>query len=175
MADLFGQAVVSDAVISPCGRYRYMLSRTWDTGAHPLPIIMLNPSTADASIDDPTIRRCMAFARRDGFGGILVANLFAFRSPSPEAMKDEPDPYGPEGSTYIESVLHNAAEHHVPVLAAWGVHGAHLDRAKMVMISALGHGTRMACLGTTKDGHPRHPLYVKGDQPLEPYRLEPNP
>ena len=171
VADLFleaGPAVHKDALISDCGQYRYWLTRSWDAGAYLLPIIMLNPSTADADNDDPTIRRCMAFAKRERFGGIRVVNLFAFRATAPEAMKAAADPFGPEGSAWIERTLQLAADGGYPVLAAWGAHGSHRDRAGSVVLSAKGWGAELVCLGTTKDGHPRHPLYVKGDQPFVP-------
>lgn len=165
---LFGSdsVVKKDAEISFCGRFRYWLSRHWEPGERALPIIMLNPSTADSSNDDPTIRRCMSFARREDFGGIRVVNLFAFRATSPDDMKAAPDPFGPEGSNSINNVLAAAKLLDIPVLAAWGAHGGHLDRAASVITSAKGYGVRLLCLGTTAAGHPRHPLYVKGDQPL---------
>jgi hypothetical protein len=89
----------SDALISDCGIYRYMLTRKWEPSCYSLPIIMLNPSTADAREDDPTIRRCMSFARREGYGGIWVQNLFAYRATSPAAMKAATDPFGPRRSS----------------------------------------------------------------------------
>lgn len=162
-------AIERSAYISPCGQYRYGLERRWDRRAAMLPIIMLNPSTADADIDDPTIRRCMAFARRDGFGGIAVGNLFAFRATSPETMMAASDPIGPLGSIALDELLSGAASAKAPVLAAWGAHGAHRGRAEMVAISARGLGAQLVCLGTTKQGHPRHPLYVRGDQPFVPF------
>ena len=90
-------------------------------------------------------------------------------------MKAADDPFGEFGSMAIEQLLSGAAQAGVPVLAAWGAHGQHRDRARMVTISARGHGARLVCLGTTKDGHPRHPLYVRGDQPFVPFEgLAPN-
>lgn len=162
-------AVVKDALISPCGRYRYWLTRQWDPGAWMLPIIMLNPSTADAAVDDPTIGRCMGFARREGFGGIKVMNLFAFRATSPIDMKAADDPYGPDCAEHLDRMMRVSAENGVPILAAWGAHGSHQNRAEMVTIGARGWGATLVCLGKTKEGHPRHPLYVKGDQPFEPF------
>lgn len=161
--------VFKRAKISDCGSYRYDLWRGWDVRKPELRIIMLNPSTADASLDDPTIRRCMTFAEREGFGGIIVVNLFAFRATSPADMKTAPDPFGPEGSDVIEWALSSAVRDDLPVLCAWGTHGAHRDRASTVMLSARGHGTRLVCLGVNKDGHPRHPLYVAGNQPFLPF------
>ncbi len=132
---------------------------------------MLNPSTADAEVDDPTIRRCISFAKREGFGGITVLNLFAYRATSPDDMMAVADPIGPECSIYIEAVMASAAEMGLPVLAAWGANGDFLGRAEMVCLSAKGHGARLVCLGTTKLGHPRHPLYVRGDQPFVDFGL----
>ncbi|WP_380925406.1 DUF1643 domain-containing protein [Sphingomonas leidyi] len=166
---LKGGGIARAAEISPCGQFRYRLSRIWDEGAHLLPIIMLNPSTADASIDDPTIRRCMAFARREGLGGIEVANLFAFRTSSPAAMKGAADPIGPDNNRRLGDLFEASAGYGVPVLAAWGVHGDHLERAREVVGWAKHHGAALVCLGITREGHPRHPLYVSGDQPLEPF------
>lgn len=161
--DLFTQ---KDAQISVCGQYRYWLTRQWGVSALLLPIIMLNPSKADADIDDPTIRRCMSFARREGFGGISVVNLFSFRATSPADMKATADPIGPRGSEAIERVLQSASIVGVPVLAAWGTHGSFRSRDEAVKLSAKGWGTKLVCLGTTKDGHPKHPLYVPGDAPF---------
>jgi hypothetical protein len=86
----------SAAEISPCGSYRYWLTRQWGGGALLLPIIMLNPSTADVEQDDPPIRRCMSFAQREGFADISVFNLFADRATSPDDMKATADPIGPK-------------------------------------------------------------------------------
>lgn len=157
------------AEISPCGQYRYWLLRVWDRSLKTLPIVMLNPSTADASKDDPTIRRCMAFAAREGFGGIRVVNLFAFRATSPDDMKAASDPFGPEGSAVLGEIFMVAGMTDTPVLAAWGAHGDHRGRAEMIRLSAKGWNARMICLGTTKGGHPRHPLYVAGNQPFVPF------
>lgn len=163
--------MTSDALISSCGQYRYWLTREWDEGSFSLPIIMLNPSTADASEDDPTIRRCIAFAKREGFGGVRVMNLFAFRSPSPVAMKASADPIGPESFRHFETLFaHVASNTEHPVLCAWGSHGGHMGRDAAIIKEARYFGARLVCLGTTKDGHPRHPLYVKGDQAFEPFR-----
>jgi len=156
------------AEISPCGQYRYWLLRVWDRSLRTLPIVMLNPSTADADNDDPTIRRCMAFAKREGFGGIRVVNLFAFRATSPDDMKAAADPFGPEGNAVLGEIFMVAGMTDMSVLAAWGAHGSHMGRAEMIKTSAKGWGANLVCLGTTKDGHPRHPLYVAGNQPFVP-------
>lgn len=165
MADLL---TTSDAILSPCQKHRYKLTRTW--GLEPaLPFVMLNPSTADASADDPTIRRCSRFARDRGYGGIIVVNLFSFRATSPSDMRAELYPNDAFADAYLNEVLRCSARAGVPVVAAWGANGSHQNRDKMVMSFARLAGCDMICLGTTKDGHPRHPLYVKADQPFKPF------
>lgn len=156
------------AEISPCGQYRYWLLRVWDRSLPTLPIVMLNPSTADASKDDPTIRRCMSFAKGFGYGGIRVVNLFAFRATSPADMKAAADPYGPEGSAVLSEIFMVAGMTDAPVLAAWGAHGNHKGRADMIKTSAKGWNVRLVCLGKTADGHPRHPLYIPGHATFVP-------
>jgi hypothetical protein len=155
MNDLF---LSRHAVISPDGVYRYRLSRVWDGTKLPLPWIMLNPSTADAEIDDPTIRRCMSFARREGAGGIEVLNLFAFRATDPKALRHASDPIGPDNDEWIREVLFP----HSRVVAAWGAHGDYLGRGFAVMRALRESGINIVCLGDK----PRHPLYIKGDCPL---------
>lgn len=120
--------------------------------------IGLNPSTADEANDDPTIRRCMGFAKAWGFSAICMTNLFAFRATKPQVMKQVHDPVGKDNDGHLRKLSENASL----VVAAWGARGAHLgrDRAVCSMIGA------MVCLGVTKDGHPRHPLYVRAD--IEP-------
>ena len=154
------------AQISGCGRYRYRLERFW-SDAPALPFVMLNPSTADAMLDDPTIRRCMGFARREGAGGIIVANVYAFRATDPAALWRQADPHGPENDAALTEVARWAAQVNVPVVCAWGVHGGGSNRHIALMLDA---GARLVCLGKTKGGHPHHPLYLKGDQPLESFR-----
>lgn len=165
MADPLTRA---DAEISPCGGYRYRLTRFW-SGENALPFVMLNPSTADASQDDPTIRRCMGFARDRGFGGIIVANLFAYRATSPADMKAAGDAIGPRNNATLIELLEWAKRAEVPVVAAWGAHGDYMERGHAVAELARLIGCQMVSLGTTKAGHPRHPLYVKADQPFEPF------
>ncbi len=150
--------LLSDAVISPCGRYRYRLTRTWDHSAPPLAWIMLNPSTADAEIDDPTIRRCVKFARREGCGGIEVLNLFALRATNPTELWRVTYPIGPDNDQWIREVLH---PHH-RVVAAWGKRGKYLGRDCAVLRNLRESGIRVVCLGDK----PTHPLYIPADQPL---------
>jgi len=151
------------AIISPCGRYRYRLERTWSDAA-PVTFIMLNPSTADAEIDDPTIRRCMGFARSWGAGGIIVANLFALRATDPTELEKANAPIGTENDTAIvDAILASSL-----TVAAWGAHKFAARRAVAVKRMIVGRiGGRLKCLGRTKSGHPRHPLYVPASQALE--------
>jgi hypothetical protein len=159
------RAIEKYAVISNCETYRYSLARRWAGGAL-LPFVMLNPSTADADIDDPTIRRCMGFARREGYAGIHVVNLYAYRATDPKALLTCVDAVGPQNDTKLLRMLTGVSCVERPVVAAWG---ANAKPERVAQVMALVPDVNWRCLGTTKDGHPRHPLYVKGDQPLVPF------
>lgn len=158
--------MIRDALISEDGLYRYWLSRTWDLGGYSLPFIMLNPSVADAEIDDPTIRRCVSFAKRESYGGIIVFNLFALRATQPTEMLRAADPVGPENDATLVEAFEYANRTGKKVVAAWGVHGIYKGRGAEVAERATRAGVNLVCLGTTKDGHPKHPLYIASDQPL---------
>ena len=134
------------------GDYRYLLARAWDAMAEPMTWIMLNPSTADATVDDPTIRRCIGFAKAWGFGSIYVVNLFALRSTNPAALRTHPDPIGPKNDRYIRE----ATEHSSLNVAAWGNHGAYLTRGYKVAATI----PRLHVLNMTGEGQPAHPLYL---------------
>lgn len=165
MAEGPSAAVQKSANISACGLYRYSLSRLW-AGRPLMVFVMLNPSTADADLDDRTVRRCIGFARREGMGGLGVMNLYAYRATNPKALLTCDDPVGPQNDGVLTAVLNESRNMGYPVVAAWGVN-AKPDRVTQVL--GLVPTTSWLCLGTTKDGHPRHPLYVKGDQPLVPF------
>lgn len=122
---------------------------------------MLNPSTADGCTDDPTIRRCVQFSRRWGFGGLAVANLFGLRSPDPIALRAAEDPVGPDNDTVLGALVAEAAL----VVAAWGAHPVAGIRAAVIR-PVLG---ATHCLGVTRGGHPRHPLYVPAATEPEPF------
>ncbi|MFT0140725.1 DUF1643 domain-containing protein [Alcanivoracaceae bacterium MT1] len=158
--------MIKGAEISPCGRYRWVLTRNWFSAAGVLPFVMLNPSTADAEKDDPTIRRCISFAEREGFGGIEVVNLYSFRATSPKDMLAADDPIGRETDSWLFRAATLPARR---VVCAWGAN-AQPERVRAVA-DLIGPVADLVCLGTTKAGHPRHPLYVKGDQPLVPWSL----
>lgn len=157
--------VQGHAVIDASGSYRYRLTRQWAAGPL-LPFVMLNPSTADALADDPTIRRCIGFARREGAAGILVANLYALRATDPAVMLHDPDPVGPENDEHLRELQAMAAWDGSPIIAAWGVN-AEPERVEAAR-AILSRGD-LRCLGVTKAGAPRHPLYVRGDAPLVPW------
>lgn len=146
------------AIISLCGQYRYRLSRPGD---NPLVFCMLNPSTADAELDDPTIRRCKSFSAANGFSGIIVVNLFAYRTKSPKVLADAGHPIGPDNDSHIADVLKT----HNTVVAAWGANAPDW-RVNQLMDLTTMFGTNLVCLGITKDAQPRHPLYVPGGQTL---------
>ncbi|TDX72626.1 hypothetical protein EDE05_12847 [Neorhizobium sp. R1-B] len=163
--DLQGNAVQEPARIrrtalfSDNGLYRYRLTRQWDLTGVMLPVCMLNPSTADADKDDPTILTLMKFGKAWGYGGIVVINLFALRTSSPQDLKRNAWPHGLDNNLHLEQVLSAARHTSTPVLAAWGNDGAHWNRqdeefcrrAKTAMVD-------LVCLGLTKDGFPKHPL-----------------
>ncbi len=157
-----------DAHISPCGCYRYWLSRVWDESRPCGAWVMLNPSTADATVDDPTIRRIVGFSQSWGWGGAKVFNLFALRSPKPSALTEHSDPIGPENDRHLAGIACD-----IPVIAAWGQWGDHLDRAQRVCAMLAAAGAELQCLGMNKGGSPKHPLYVSGLVRPAPYSLGP--
>jgi hypothetical protein len=151
------------ATFSPCRRYRYSLWRSWQgllgTGKGYAMFIGLNPSTADETQDDPTIRRCMAFAQGWGYDGLCMTNLFAFRATDPAVMLAEASPVGKENDQHLIEL----AKHAGIVVAAWGAHGGHQGRASAIQALVPG----LHYLRLTKAGHPGHPLYLPGNlQPM---------
>ena len=146
-----------DAVMSPCRKYRYALTRTWDKEKPTVMFIMLNPSTADEHTDDPTIRRCINYARSWGYGGILVCNLFALRATDPEAMKRHPDPIGDRNDDFIQLAVLSVDK----IVIGWGAHGMHRSRQRHMVRMLKDY--KLWCFGTTKTGNPKHPLYLPGD------------
>lgn len=154
------------AEFSDDGRYRYLLQRQWDSTGRRCVFVMLNPSTADGSLDDPTIRRCVGFAKREGCAQLDVVNLYALRATRPVHLWEADDPVGPENDDWIMNVtLEMGYGDDTLVIAAWGTHGKP-DRVKRVLELVE---LPMVCLGLTKDGSPRHPLYLPSAAPLVPY------
>lgn len=143
----------SDARFSRCRTFRYALWREWDADKPNVLMIGLNPSTADATRNDPTIRRCIGFARDWGFGGLWVLNLFAYRATYPDNLKAAPDPVGPRNDYW----LRRTARRCEAVVAAWGNHGIFMDRSSRVREML---GERLTILRLNASGEPAHPLYL---------------
>jgi hypothetical protein len=157
------------AAFDPTGTYRYCLWRCWDAGRPRVTFIMLNPSTADAVRDDPTIRRCMAFVCSWGGGSLEVVNLFAYRTGRPALLRAAPDPVGPRNDWYLLRAARRADR----LIAAWGNHGV-LHARDRTVLHLLADQAELFCLGTTRLGQPRHPLYVRaGTVPIVFPRIEP--
>lgn len=139
------------AYLSHCRRYRYALWRTWDNTKPFVLFIGLNPSTADETSDDPTLVRCINFAKDWGYGGVCMANLFAYRATQPQAMKNASDPIGKDNNKWLKKLSKQAGI----VIAAWGNDGTYLGRSYEVQPLIAG----MHCLKINKSGQPAHPLY----------------
>ena len=144
--------IYSNAEFSKDRVYRYALWRTWDDSLKKLLFIGLNPSTADEIKDDPTMRRCIRFSKDFGFGGFIMANIFAFRSTDPKKLKKIKNPIGKKNDYWIKKLNKEAGM----TIAAWGTHGDYLDRGKEVSIMLKN----LYCLRKTKNGFPSHPLYL---------------
>jgi hypothetical protein len=148
------------ATFDQTGRYRYRLRRWWAPGPR-VAFVMLNPNEADARRDDPTIRRCISFARRWGFGSADVVNLFAYRARDPRELARASDPVGPENDAHLRRAVRRADL----VVCAWGA--SRIARGRAVDLrDALGEAR---CLGLTKHGAPRHPLYLRRDTRLRAF------
>jgi hypothetical protein len=146
----------SIAEYSECERYRYTLTRVWNPKGPRTLFVMLNPSTATEVENDPTVERCERRARALGFGAFRVLNIFAYRATDPREMRRADDPVGPLNDTAILASLPWADR----IVCAWGAHGAHLGRGPAVMGMLRAAGCPLYHLGLSKDGHPKHPLYI---------------
>jgi hypothetical protein len=159
--------------------YRYSLTRDTPTimsGRGPIVFVMLNPSTADAENDDPTIRKCMTIARHHGAGFLEVVNLFAWRATDPKALPTATDPVGPENNTHIRMAVQRATVAGAPVILGWGP-PTKLGRARALLERRSSDVLEMLrpwreklfALSITKDGSPGHPLFLRTDSPLIPF------
>lgn len=157
--------LTSGASFSVDRTYRYYLYRTWEENPSYMAVIGLNPSTADETVDDPTVKRCINFAKREGYGGLFMLNLFAFRATDPKAMMAHPNPVGSWNDSTIFQITDSLSVGHV--VAAWGNHGAYRNRAHDVLSFLLNDPIH--CFGVTSTGQPKHPLYLRADTPLVPY------
>jgi hypothetical protein len=146
------------------GKFRYVLTRDLGGTGKPLVFCMLNPSTADATQDDPTIRRCIGFARRENASMLVVVNLYAYRATQPAQLAND----GWQVGEMNDRVLKWAAGDNQEIVCAWGAHG---QRARVAAVCTIlrSEGARLRCFGHTQHGAPRHPLYIRGDAPLVPY------
>jgi hypothetical protein len=155
---------VGRAVISECGRFRYTLEREIPGGnGRAVLFVMLNPSTADATEDDNTIRRCKAFVASWGYGRLLVANLYAWRATNPKELTHQPDQIGPDWVLHTSELAGRASL----IVAAWGGFAASWRQIEVKQFLRK-HGA-VFCLGKTQDGSPRHPLYLPKATPLQEY------
>lgn len=175
-----------NTIFSPCRMYRYTLWREWPKpkvtftemadpnhffspprGTHDqfVQFIGLNPSTADEKLDDPTIRRCIQFAKDWGYGAFCMTNIFAWRDTLPEKMKQAADPIGSDNDRWLLEISKGAGL----VVAAWGNHGTHLYRGAKVKMMLRDNGINLMCFRMTKAKQPEHPLYMKGDTKPIPF------
>lgn len=149
------------ATFDQTGRYRYTLGRRWATGGQRVCFCLLNPSTADATVLDPTLTRCYGYARAWGFAAMDVCNVFALRSTDPKGLRAVEDPVGADNDRHIRKLAGRADM----VVVGWGTHARLMDRHQRVA-ELLRGVCEPRCLGLTKDGYPKHPLYLRKD--LEP-------
>lgn len=152
------------ATFSPCRAYRYQLWRIWDRSKPFALFVCLNPSIADETQDSRTSRRCIRFAQAWGYGSLCMANLFAYRSQDPKRILEVSDPVGVDNDRHLKDLAAKAGI----VIAAWGWLGVHRGRDREVVAMLPG----IHCLGTTRKGLPRHPLYVRKDAVPAPYAIE---
>ena len=160
----------SAAIFSDCERYRYRLWREWDRGKGAIAFLMLNPSTADERVNDPTIERCQRRAVAMGYGRLEIVNLFPLRATDPAVMMADADPVGPRGRA--DGAILDAVSAASITVCGWGNHGGHLGRADAVtrIIALVGLRNRLHALKITGKGHPQHPLYV--GYSVKPKRIE---
>lgn len=144
------------AIIDNTGNYRYLLWREWDSTGDTVAFIMLNPSRADAKINDPTITRCIKFARSWGFSRLEVVNLFAYRTPHPSLLKQTVEPVGKDNDKYILATVRRSDK----VILAWGERGSWREQ-DLYTLRLIQNYTHLYCLGMTKQSCPRHPLYLR--------------
>lgn len=171
---------VGDAALSQCRRYRYELIRRWDVSKPVMCWVMLNPSTANEVDNDPTIRKCIGFAKRHGFGTITVVNLWAYRATDWREMRGamrrsyELDDFPIDAAANRRQVL-TAASCSARVVVAWGAHANHVSPTwpKQLARALKAEGHELMCFGTTKDGSPRHPLMLAYDTPMVSWDPQP--
>jgi hypothetical protein len=147
------------AIISDDKAYRYFLSREWDATLPKIGFIMLNPATADNTTDDATMRRVISFAKSWGYGGVLVGNLYAYRTKKPADLRTVEDPEGPENQKYVKQIIGLCDK----IVYAWGNHGKEPDWLRVMVSDPY-------CIVRTKRGNPGHPLRLRGNLNTSRYR-----
>ena len=163
--------IQTGAEFSPCRKFRYRLWRRWADGPM-LVVIGLNPSTADETLNDPTIRRCLGYARDWHFSGLMMLNCFSYRSTDPNALKVHTDkalPQEIENRQIIAREVASIVAAGGAVVAAWGFWGDFQGIGAVMRDLLTNLGVGVACLGTAKNGEPRHPLYLARTAPPRPY------
>lgn len=151
--------MIKGAIIDETQKYRYLLWRIWDETKPKIVFLMLNGSTADAETNDNTLNKCISYAKSWGFGKLEIVNLFSYRTALPAVLKKAPDPIGPLNEKYILESLKGANM----VVVAWGAHGNYKNQNKVVLKLLKSQNVTPFSLGYTKDGNPKHPLYLKAD------------
>lgn len=152
--------IYSSAILSDCNKYRYVLTRMWDESKPLVMFIMLNPSTADHSKDDPTIRRCIGFAKSWGYGGIIVCNLFAYRATNPKELLTVDNPFGDQNAYLLREMLNEVSI----VVCAWGngtIIKKILKDKSPIDVGGYIDTDKLHYIELSKDGIPKHPLYLK--------------
>jgi hypothetical protein len=160
------------AVLSVCGGFRYLLTREWAEGERVLTFVMLNPSTADGERDDATVRKCIGFARNLGFGGIRIANLFAYRARDPKELRRAGWPPGLENNYWSKRIALWAYANNEPIVCAWGAHArghAGQRRVAEVMDLMQRQCVDLRALLVLADGTPGHPLMLPYSCTLQPF------
>ena len=159
-------SINSYAKLSDNRKYRYILYRAWGKRIPYALFILLNPSTADETTNDPTVRRCISFAKICGYGAMSIVNLFAYRTTDPKELQRCLYPFGNENMFWIQEAISHADI----IIAAWGTKGNYKNQDKAVMCMVEQTGMQIKCLGITKSGHPKHPLYLSRNTELINYK-----
>jgi len=158
-------SIIKNAIMSSCDRYRYQLERNWSKRSSRYSTVVfigLNPSTADATQDDPTIRKCIAYAQAWQFKKLLVVNLFAWRATNPNELLTARNPVGKLNDKYVDEAISRSAL----VVACWGEYGTIMRRSDDLRTR---YQRRLMCLNTNQSGEPTHPLYLPAT--LTPVKL----
>lgn len=159
--------IVSDAIFSDCRTYRYVLTREWAEERRLVAFIGLNPSTADETVDDPTVRRCIDFARNWGYSGLYMLNLFGYRATKPADLRTAPEPIGKRNDDHLVRYCLSSQI----IVACWGAHGNLLFRSEHVVPMLLSKGLVLHAFGETKKGEPKHPLYLSRGADVSTWRV----